>query len=143
MSFVVNNVHQVTLNDRYNSLTSREKKALDESWAKPFAENIFPAIREERFAPLYSSNPATRPNTPVNVIVGSLIIKEYQELTDDELRESLLFDIRLQYALHTTSHEEQPMSDRTLSRFRLKLYGYEQETGRDLMKEEIVHLARK
>ena len=140
MGFIANKVQQLTLSDRYNILTDREKKALDESWAKPFAETIFPAIREERFAPLYSSNPATRPNTPVNLIVGSLIIKEFQELTDDELRESLMFDIRLQYALHTTSHEEQPLSDRTFSRFRLRLYEYEQETGRDLMKEEIVHL---
>ena len=141
MGFVANKVNQVTLGDRYSILTDREKKALDESWAKLFAETIFPAIREERFAPLYSSNPATRPNTPVNVIVGGMIIKEFQDLTDDELREGLMFDIRLQYALHTTSHEEQPMSDRTLSRFRLKLYEYEQETGKDLMKEEIVHLS--
>jgi len=28
-----------------------------------------------------------------------------------------MFDIRYQYALRTTSFEEQPLSDRTLSRF--------------------------
>lgn len=35
----------------------------------------FPAIDEERFSVLYSDK-ASRPNTPVNVIVGASIIKE-------------------------------------------------------------------
>ena len=141
MSFVANNVNQMALNDRYNNLTDREKKMLAESWAKPFAENIFPAIREERFSVLYSNNPATRPNTPVNVIVGGKIIKEFLEMTDEDLLTGLVFDVRIQYALHTTSNAEQPLSDRSLSRFRERLYEYEQETGIDLMKEEIVYLS--
>ena len=57
------------------------------------------------------SNKASRPNTPVNVVVGALILKELLGLTDDELVEGLMFDIRYQYALHTTSFEEQPLSD--------------------------------
>jgi len=39
-----------------NGLTSREQKALEHSWAKTFAEGIFPAIDEEPFSVLYSSN---------------------------------------------------------------------------------------
>ena len=141
MAFMANNKEQLTLNDRYNKMTDREKKILGDSWAGPFAEHIFPAINEERFSVLYSENPATRPNTPVNVIIGSSIIKEIQDLTDDEVMTGLLFDIRMQYALHTTSFEEQPISDRTLSRFRQRLYEYEEETGKDLMKEEILSLS--
>ena len=41
-------------------------------------------------------------------------------VTDDEIVEAMAFDIRYQYALHTTSFEEQPISDRTLSRFRAR-----------------------
>ena len=40
-----------------------------------------------------------------------------------------MFDIRYQYALHTTSFTEQPLSDRTLSRFRARCLAYETETG--------------
>jgi hypothetical protein len=58
-----------------------------------------------------------------------------------EVLAGLMFDTRIQYALHTTSFEEQPMSDRTLSRFRLRLYEYETETGVDLLKEEILNLS--
>jgi hypothetical protein len=55
--------------------------------------------------------------------------------------EEILFDVRYQHALHTTSAKEQPFSDRTLSRFRERLYNYEVETGIDLIKQEIESLA--
>lgn len=42
---------------------------------KIFADEIFPAIDDNRLSVLYSDK-ASRPNTPVNVIVGALIIKE-------------------------------------------------------------------
>lgn len=115
MAFVSNNSQQLSLIDSTFNLTERERKFLEKSWAKTFADKIFPSINEEIFSVLYSSN-ASRPNTPVNVIVGALILKEALGDSDDELVESLMFDIRYQYALHTTSFEEQPLSDRTLSR---------------------------
>ena len=75
-------------------LTEREKKALDNSWARIFADEIFPAIDEERFSILYSDK-ASRPNTPVNVIIGALIIKELFDYSDDEIVENLIMQIRM------------------------------------------------
>ena len=121
MSFRTNTCQQISLNDKLMNLTEREKKALDKSWAKIFADEIFPAIDEERFSVLYSDK-ASRPNTPVNVIIGALIIKELFDYSDDEIVENLMLDLHLQYALHTTSYEEQPLSDKTLSRFRKRCY---------------------
>lgn len=141
MAFVKNDSNQISLNDNTLSLTKREKLFLEKSWAKPFAEIIFPTIQEEDFSVLYS-NKASRPNTPVNVIVGALILKELQGVTDDEILESLLFDIRYQYALHTTSFKEQPISDRTLSRFRERCLTYETRTGKDLIKQCITGLSK-
>jgi len=141
MSFVPNKTQQVGLNDRFNNLTEKEKKIVLNSWAKPFAEIIFPSINEDAFAVLYSDNKATRPNTPINIVVGAMIIKEIVGMSDDEVLESLSCDIRMQYALHTTSCTEQPMSDRTLSRFRQKLYEYELQTGEDIMKAELLYQA--
>ena len=43
-----------------------------------------------------------------------------------------MLDFRLQYALHTTSFEEQPLSDKTLSRFRRRCYDYETFHNKDL-----------
>lgn len=140
MSFKSNDSQQITLNDALFGLTDREKRMLEKSWAKPFAEKIFPKIDESLFACLYSDK-ASRPNTPVNVCAGALIIKELLNLTDDEMVESLAFDIRFQYALHTTSFEEQPLSDKTLSHFRKRCYTYELATGTDLIYETITGLS--
>jgi len=140
MSFKRNDNNQLSLNDSMYTLTDREMKFLEKSWAKPFAEIVFPAIDEEPFSVLYS-DVASRPNTPVNVILGSLILKEIQRLTDDEVVESLMFDIRFQYALHTTSCKEQPLSDRSLSRFRERCLAYEVKTGKDLIKDCITKLS--
>lgn len=90
---------------------------------------------------LYKGNDASRPTTPVNFIVGALLIKEMFDLTDDEVVEMIICDVRAQYDLHTTSYKEQPISDRTFSRFRERLYNYMQETGVDLMEEEMKSLA--
>lgn len=119
MSFVLNDVRtqQLSLFDSYNTLTDREKRFLDKSWAKYFAEHIFPKIDEKPFAVLYSRKDS-RPDSPVNVNLGALIFKEFTGLSDDELLTALMFDIRFQYALQTTSFDEQPMSDRSLGRFR-------------------------
>ena len=142
MSFKLNECQQITLDDSIFNLTSREKKALENSWAHIFSEEIFPSIDEERFAVLYSDK-ASRPNTPVNVIIGALIIKELFDYSDDEMVENLMLDLHLQYALHTTSFDEQPLSDKTLSRFRNRCYAYETVHGVDLYHDCVKDLSAK
>ena len=141
MAFSANNNQQLSLSASTFNLTEREKRVLEKSWAKTFAERVFPAIDESIFSVLYSNN-ASRPNTPVNVIVGALILKEALGDTDEELVEALMFDIRYQYALHTTSFEEQPLSDRSLSRFRARVLAYETEHDVDLIHECFVKMAK-
>ncbi len=131
MSFKENSCQQISITDSFSNLTSREQQALGKSWAKIFADEIFPAIDETRFSVLYSDK-ASRPNSPVNVIVGGLIIKELFDYSDDEMVENLMLDLHLQYALHTTSFAEQPLSDKTLSRFRKRCYDYESLHNVDL-----------
>ena len=134
MSFVANDLRneQMSMFDSTLNLTERERRFLEKSWAKVFAEKVFPAIDETPYAVLYSEK-LSRPNTPVNVLVGAIFIQQLTGQSDDEFLESLLFDIRYQYALHTTSFDEQPLSDRSLGRFRERLAMYEIETGIDLI----------
>ena len=63
-------------------------------------------------------------------------------MSDDELLASMMFDIRFQYALHTASFAEQPMSDRSLGRFRERCRIYEEETGIDLLRPAIASLSK-
>ena len=140
MSFKENAYQQMSFTDSFSGLTAREQKALEKSWAKVFADEIFPAIDEKRFSVLYSDK-ASRPNTPVNVIVGALIIKELFDYSDDEMVENLMLDFRIQYALHTTSFEEQLLSDKTLSRFRKRCYDYETLHNKDLYHDCVKELS--
>ena len=140
MAFKINDCQQLSLDDSFMNLTERERKALEKSWAKIFADEIFPAIDEKRFSVLYSDK-ASRPNAPVNVIIGALIIKELFDYSDDEIVENLMLDLHLQYALHTTSFEEQPLNERTLGRFRARCNSYEEMTGIDLIHDCIVKLS--
>ena len=132
----------MSFDDSFMNLTERERKALENYWAKIFADEIFPAIDEERFSVLYSDK-ASRPNAPVNVIIGALIIKELFDYSDDEIVENLMLDLHLQYALHTTSFAEQPISDKTLSRFRKRCYDYETLHGVDLYHDCVKDLSGK
>lgn len=140
MSFRPNPTQQISMTDSLWGLTPREQKALENSWAKVFADDIFPNIDEERFSVLYSDKDS-RPNTPVNILVGSLILKELFNLSDDEMVETLMLDLRFQYALHTTSFEEQPLSDKSLTRFRNRCYNYETVHGVDLYKDCVSDLS--
>lgn len=54
---------------------------------------------------LYSGT-ASRSNTPVNICIGALIIKELFGISDDEVVENLMLNPQYQYALHTTSFEK-------------------------------------
>lgn len=143
MSFRSNNYQQFSLSDQLYFLSDRKRRMLDRSWARIFSDQVFTSIDELIFAPLYSEHTNSRPNAPINVIVGALIIKELTGMTDDEVMESCEFDLRFQYALHTTSFENQPISDRTFSRFRSRCAAYELATGIDLIHECFNDLADK
>ena len=88
MSFKKNDYQQMTLHDSFLNLSPRVKKIVENSWCSDFADIVFPAINEEAFSVLYSSDSASRPNTPVNFTVGAFILKENSNLSDDELMES-------------------------------------------------------
>jgi len=61
--------------------------------------------------------------------------------TDEEITESCEFDLRYQYALHTTSFEDQPISEQSLSRLRSRLAAYELTTGEGLFHQRFTEMA--
>jgi hypothetical protein len=119
------------------------REILEKGWTKDFHEMIFPYINERSFAVLYSLNPATCPNSPVNVLIGLLILKEVMQQTDEELISSLLFDKRYQYALHTMDLPKQPVSINTLTNFRNRLTNHLEKTGIDLIQIEVEAMAER
>ena len=60
MSFKTNEYQQITLNDSFINLSPRTQKIIMNSWCKDFADIVFPAINEERFACLLYTSPSPR-----------------------------------------------------------------------------------
>lgn len=139
--FCKNNVQQTTFLDPVAQMPKYLQNILKNCWAQSFRDYVFPLINEERFSVIYSSDHASRPNTPINIIIALLIIKEIFQQTDEELIGSLHFDIRYQYALYTTAYEKQPVSINTLTNFRNRVIEYEKSSGIDLIKLEVEALA--
>ncbi|WP_139903600.1 transposase [Clostridium thermarum] len=123
--FCRNNVQQTSLLDPIAQMPKYLQDILKKNWAQAFRAQIFPLINEDRFSVIYSYDQASRPNTPVNVIIGLLMIKEIFQQSDEELIGSLHFDKRYQYALCTTNYDKQPVSINTLTNFRNRVIDYE------------------
>ncbi|MGN0363862.1 MAG: transposase [Bilifractor sp.] len=141
MAFVENTYQQLSLVDSMNNLSARERKLLERSWAKPFGDMIFPRIDEKKFADFYSAK-SPRPNTPVNIILGGMLLEELLDLTDEEIIETLNFDVRFQYALHTTAYDVQPFSTNTFRRFRARNDVNTAKTGTDRLAEYMQEMIR-
>jgi hypothetical protein len=94
---------------------------LEKSWAGVFREHILPLLieSEKQFSFLYSPNMGA-PCKNVAEIIGLLILKEMNDLTDKEILEHLQFDLQWQYALDT-SLDQAFVSERTIFYFRKRI----------------------
>ena len=110
------------------------------SWAHTFRTEVFERIDETVFSVLYSEKDS-RPNAPVNVLVGFEIIKAGEGWSDEALYEALSFDIRLRYALGIEDMgSEPPFTLRTLYNFRRRVREYAQEHGENLYEKVLAQV---
>jgi Transposase DDE domain len=114
-----------------NSLPSKLVKRLHRSWAATFREEVFQRIDEDPFAVLYSEK-GSRPNTPVNVLVGLEILKEGRHWSDEELYDHFCFDLQVRYALGCDVFGEEDFCLRTLYNFRRRVVDHALSTGKNL-----------
>lgn len=114
-----------------NDLPLRTLKYLQGSWAETFRREVFLRIPEDRFAVLYDPDPS-RPNVPVNILVGLEILKAWHGWSDEELYEHFLFDLRVRYALGCDNFGEGDFDLRTLYYFRKRISAYALKGGENL-----------
>lgn len=125
-----------------NELSKKIGKVLEGTKEKWFYYLILRNINEMDFRVLYSDK-ASRPNSPVNILVSALILKELKKISYDELMESVMFDLRFKTALGLTSIGEVPFSRATLFNFQNRLLDYLQETGVNLIEKIFDRLSAK
>lgn len=116
------------------ALTPKLLSLLENSWAHTFRHQLFPRIPEQIFSVLYSDI-ESRPNTPINILVGAEIIKAGRGLTDERLMEVIQFDIQTRYALGIDDLSTPVLDIRTIYNFRRRIREYDAETGINLIGE--------
>jgi hypothetical protein len=117
--------------DTVAALPPAYQKRLAESWAGTFYRDFFCRIDEEPYAVLYSAQ-ASRPNTPVNELIGLEVLKAGHGWSDEEMYNHFCFDIQVRYALGLRSLLPVGLTLRTVYNFRQALREYMEQTGEDL-----------
>ncbi len=117
-----------------SELPEKQLKLLKGSWASAFYHEFFCRINEEIFSILYSSEPS-RPNIPVNVMVGLEVMKAGFGWNDAELYENYCFNLQVRYALGYDRLGDGDFAIRTLYYFRERLSKHNIETGINLLEQ--------
>ena len=117
-----------------SELPAKQRKRLEASWAKTFYKEFFSRIDEDIFSVLYSEK-SSRPNVPVNVLLGLETIKAGFGWSDQELYDHYCFDLQVRYALGYDRLGDGDFEIRTLYNFRQRLSRYNIENGVNLLEQ--------
>jgi hypothetical protein len=124
--------YQLPLTSNVDELPEKLRKRLDTSWSGVFYQEFFCRLDETPFAVLYADCPS-RPNIPVNVLVGLEYLKAGNGWTDEEMFDEFGYNSQVRYALGYRQLGEGDFDERTLYYFRERLSRYMQETGINLL----------
>jgi hypothetical protein len=108
--------HQTSyLFDPWDYLGPKRKKLLTESWAGVFQEHILRELPVDKIAPYFSEG-CGRPTKELYAALGSLILQQMHDLTDEETVDEFSFNIKWHYALDIPgeSDESKYLSLKTL-----------------------------
>ena len=117
-----------------SELPEKQRKRLENSWAGAFYKEFFCRIDENIFAVLYSEKDS-RPNVPVNVLVGLEALKAGCGWSDQELYEHFCYDLQVRYALGYDRLGDGDFEIRSLYYFRERLSKYNAEKGVNLLEK--------
>lgn len=125
---------QPALISAIQDLPKKQRMLLEQSWAGTFYYDFFSQIKESAFAVLYSDQPS-RPNIPVNVLIGLEVIKAGNGWSDQETYEAFLYNLQVRYALGYDRLGEGEFDIRTLYNFRRRLSAYNTQHGVNLLEQ--------
>jgi ribosomal protein L20A (L18A) len=125
---------QPALISAVSELPEKQRVRLEKSWAKTFYKEVFCRINEGAFAVLYSEV-GSRPNVPINVLLGLEALKAGNGWSDAELYENYCFDLQVRYALGYDRLGDGDFEIRTLYYFRERLSRYNILHGTNLLEK--------
>lgn len=113
-------------------LSEKARQRLQASWAGAFYGEFFSRLDERPFAVLYSEV-GSRPNVPINVLVGLEMLKAAFGWSDQEMHDAFLFDVQVRYALGYRNLGEGEFDLRSVYNFRQRVTEHMGETGENLI----------
>lgn len=123
--FVANKIEEATLLSHWETLVGSEKlEELKQSQGYAFYRLIFSQINEEDFACLYSTNILSSSNTPVNRLVGAMIIQHQRNWTHAELERQIKYNMEIRMSLGLFDFISKAFSMRTFYNFKNRLSAY-------------------
>jgi hypothetical protein len=125
---------QPVLISNVNDLPEKHRKRLENSWAGVYYRETFSRLDERPFEVLYADCPS-RPNVPVNVLVGLEGLKADFGWSDEELYDEFTYDMQVRYALGYQQLGEGDFDLRSLYYFRERVSRHMQETGVNLIEK--------
>lgn len=122
-----------------DALPAKFKERLEKSWAGAFYREVFTRLDEKPFAVLYSDE-ASRPNIPINVLVGLETLKAGFGWSDEEMYENFCFNLQVRYALGYRQLNDGHFELRSIYNFRRRLSDHMQQSGQALLAEAFVQV---
>jgi hypothetical protein len=104
---------------------------------------IYCHIDEEIFSILFSDDEESRPNAPINSLVGAIILQARRKWTFDELFRQLQFNLLVRIALGLDDVETMPFCRSTLFNFQNRLSEHFTRSGENLLEQIFDNLTDK
>lgn len=112
---------QLSLLESRFLVSPKKRERLERSWAEAFRTQVLPLIDEEAFRECFSADNG-RPNTSIRLLVGLHLLKEADDLTDEQVLDALEFHLQWQHALGVNPADAH-VCEKTLHNFRAKMLG--------------------
>ena len=112
--------------DPWQHLGPKRRKMLNQSWAGIFQKLILPELPVNEIAS-YFNDRMGRPSKELTTVLGTLLLQQYHDLTDEQAVEHLAFNIQWHYALNIPEESEQIkyISPKTLWTMRQRMIEYD------------------
>src|SRR4030042_3238530 len=98
----IKNHQQKELFDPWASISPKRRRLLDQSWPGLFKHEILKELPVGKLAPFFRAH-FGRPTKELYTVLGSLVLQQTQDLTDEETVDQLAFNIQWLYALKITA----------------------------------------
>ncbi len=111
-------------------------------WFNVFYREVVSQIDERPYAVLFSQSRG-RPNASIRVLIGMILLKEGFNWSDEQLFETIRFDMRHMLALGLGKADEEPPSPRTYYNFLDRIQKYAKKTGKNLLEQTFESLTQR